>query len=134
MDREQAIEFLSRMYQEIIVDMKIEKIPDYFSKQYIQTTDGVSTDIAEFTSHVQALKGIVNSISISPFYDVLFDDDKQTATLRYTVTANKKGGKTGEIEVIAIFELDNDKIVRCNEQSCPLNQKEEFKDLASVNY
>lgn len=134
MNRKQAYDFLTEVYQEILVAMRIEKIPYYFSEKYIQTTDGVSSNITEFTNHISVLNDVVNSISISPFYDFLFDENKQTATLRYTVTVDKIDGNTGEIEVIAIFELSDNLILRCNEQSCPLNQDEELKDLAKINY
>lgn len=134
MNRKQAYDFLTEVYEEILVNMRIEKIPDYFSEKYIQTTDGVSSNITEFTNHITALNEVVNSISISPFYDFLFDESKQTTTLRYTVSVDKTDGNIGEIEVIAIFELDNYQILRCNEQSCPLNEDEELKHLAKVNY
>ncbi|MBM7599435.1 hypothetical protein JOC34_001803 [Virgibacillus halotolerans] len=134
MNRKQAYDFLTEVYQEILVAMRIEKIPYYFSKNYIQTTDGVSSNITEFTNHISALNEVVNSISISPFYDFLFDEKKQTVTLRYTVAVDKIDGNTGEIEVIAIFELSDNLILRCNEQSCPLNQDEELKQLAKINY
>lgn len=134
MNRKQAYNFLTEVYQDILVDMKIEKIPDYFNERYIQTTDGVSSNITEFTNHISALHEVVNSISISPIYDFLFDEKKQTATLRYTVSVDKTDGNTGEIEVIAIFELDDYQILRCHEQSCPLHQEEELKDLARISY
>lgn len=134
MNRKQAYDFLTEVYQEILVAMKVEKIPYYFSEKYIQTTDGVSSNITEFTNHISALNEVVNSISISPFYDFLFDENKQTATLRYTVTVDKTDGNTGEIEVIAIFELSENLIFRCNELSCPLNEDEELKHLAKINY
>ena len=134
MNRKQAYDFLTEVYEEILVNLRIEKVPDYFSEKYIQTTDGVSSNITEFTNHISALNEVVNSISISPFYDFLFDENKQTATLRYTVSVDKTDGNTGEIEVIAIFELDNYQILRCNEQSCPLNEDEGLKHLAKVNY
>ena len=104
MNKEQAFQFLSNVYQDIVVELKVEKIPDYFSEKYHQTTDGITTNITEFTNHILALKDVVKTISISPFYDFLFDYEYQTATLRYTVSVDKKDGHTGKIEVIAIFE------------------------------
>lgn len=134
MNRKQAYNFLTEVYQEILVAMRIEKIPYYFSEKYVQTTDGVSSNITEFTNHISVLNEVVNSMFISPFYDFLFDENKQTATLRYTVTVNKIDGNIGEIEVIAIFELSDNLILRCNEQSCPLNEDQELKHLAKINY
>src|SRR5699024_263943 len=133
MNKQYAFEFFDRIYQDIVVGMKVEKIPYYFSEKYIQTTDGVTTNINEVKDHIYALKNAVESLVVSPFHDFLFDDAKQTATLRYTVTAHKKNGEVGNIEVIAIFELDDDKVLRCNEQSCPLEHKDGFGDLAKIS-
>ncbi|KYD06605.1 hypothetical protein [Bacillus atrophaeus] len=133
MNKDQVRAFLTEVYQEIIVNLHVEKIPHYFSDQYIQVTDRKKTDINEFRDHIITLKEIVRSIELSPFYDFLFDQDKQTAVLRYTVTVTKKDGAVGEVEVIAIFELNDFKIVRCNELSCPLHHNDQFKDIARIN-
>src|SRR5699024_8496709 len=98
-NKEQAFKILSNLYQDILVDMKTEKISNYFSDKYNQTTDGVTTDIQEITNYIFILIDVVEKLSLSPFYDVLADEDKQTATLRYIVTVDKKDGNRGEIEV-----------------------------------
>lgn len=133
MKKTEAFQFLRSVYQDIVVNMDTAKIPDYFSERYIQVTDGVKTNREEFIHHIAALKDAVESISVSPFYDALFDDQLQTATLRYIVDITKKNGARGQVELIALMELDGRKIIRCNEISRPMQNPEEFQELASIN-
>ncbi|WP_121605153.1 nuclear transport factor 2 family protein [Virgibacillus sp. Bac332] len=133
MNKKQAYQFFTEVYQEIIVNLNINQIPEYFSEQYIQVTDGVRTNMIDFTNHIVTLKEHVASMSVSPFYDFLFDKAKQTVTLRYIVHVNKKNGETGDVEVIAIFELANNKIIRCNEMTCPLSNNKELENIGTIN-
>lgn len=133
MNKAEALAFLTEVYHEIVVGMNVEKIHHYFSDDYIQMTDGIQSDIHEFKHHIGALKDALASISISPFYDFLYDEPLQTATLRYLVGIQKKDGTKGQIELIAIFELDGRKVIRCNELSRPIDSDPAFKEIASLN-
>lgn len=133
MNKTEAKQFLTELYQNIVVDLNVEKLPYYFTEEYIQVTDGVKTNFSEFTQHIITLKKLVEKIVVSPFYDFLFDEELQTATLRYTVDVTKKTGEKGQVEMIAIFELKEGKIIRCHELSRPVNNDASFKDIASVN-
>ncbi|AUO05668.1 metallopeptidase [Paenibacillus jamilae] len=133
MNRAEAKAFLTCMYNDIVVGLKVEKIPDYFVPEYIQVTDGVTTNLEEFTQHITTLKSLIDNITISPFNDFLYDDELQSVTLRYIVDITKKNGMKGQVELIAIFEFKDDKIRRCNELSCPLTSDESFKEIASIN-
>ncbi|WP_255300851.1 hypothetical protein [Bacillus thuringiensis] len=55
MNKEQAYIFLKRMYQDIILDLKLDKISNYFSAEYIQVTDGTEVNIQGFNNHMQIL-------------------------------------------------------------------------------
>jgi len=134
MYKQEAIQFVTAMYKDIVVGLDIEKIPFYFKEEYYQVTDGVKTNRDEFTKHIATLKEIVDKLEISPFYDALFDEELQTLALRYTVDVAKKNGSRGQVELIAIFELDDHKIVRCNEISQPLNDATDFKEIASISH
>lgn len=133
MNKQEAIRFISQMYNDIIVNFDFVKIPDYFHNQYYQVTDGKKINLEEFKNHLTALKATVDKITVSPFYDTLYDEELQTLTLRYTVDVTKKSGTRGLIELIAIFEIKNGKIVRCNEISHALHHVNEFKELASIS-
>ncbi|EJR64173.1 transposase [Bacillus sp. AF62] len=115
LNKEQAYTFLKQVYQDVILDLKLDKISDYFSDQYIQVTVGTEVNIQGFHTHMEVLKSIVETRALSPFYDFLFDEEKQKATLRYEIHVKKKNGNIGVIEIIAIFELKNGGILRSNE-------------------
>jgi len=133
MNKHEAIRFISQMYNDIIVNFDFDKVADYFHNDYYQVTDGKKINIAEFKNHLTTLKATVDKITVSPFYDSLYDEELQTLTLRYTVDVTKKSGTRGLIELIAIFEIKNGKIVRCNEISNALHNVDEFKELASIS-
>ncbi|GIO99631.1 hypothetical protein J14TS5_47170 [Paenibacillus lautus] len=133
MNKQEAIRFISHMYNDIIVNFDFVKIPDYFHNDYVQVTDGNKINMEEFKNHLTTLKASVDQITVSPFYDTLYDEELQTLTLRYTVDVTKKSGTRGLIELIAIFEIKHGKIVRCNELSHALHHDNEFKELASIS-
>ncbi|OOC61579.1 metallopeptidase [Paenibacillus ihbetae] len=133
MNKHEAIRFISQMYTDIVVNFDFDKLPNYFHNDYYQVTDGKKINIEEFKKHLTTLKATVDKIIVSPFYDALYDEELQTLTLRYTVDVTKKSGTRGLIELIAIFEIQNRKIVRCNELSHALHNVKEFKELASIS-
>lgn len=133
LEKEEVQNFMKLVYDDIIVGLKIEKIPNYFSQDYIQVTDGIRSDFLGFKNHIQALKNTVTSLTYLPFYDFLFDRELQKVTLRYTVNVQKKNGSIGKIEVIAIFQLNENKILSCHELTHPLKDNKQFQDLGSVS-
>lgn len=53
MNKSKAQQFLSSMYQDILSEMNTEKIPDYFSENYVQVTDGSQIDLVQFKDHMR---------------------------------------------------------------------------------
>ncbi len=133
LNKSEALALLNRMYRDVVIGMDDTCIEQYFVPEYVQVTDGVRSDLAEFKHHIRMLRQEVQSIHISPFTHYVYDEPLQTATLRYTVDVEKKDGKRGQVELIAIFELQGEHILRCYELSCPLNQQAEFKEIASLS-
>src|SRR6187401_3599601 len=70
--------------------LKIEKIADYFSLSYEQTTAGEKIDYAGFVAHIKALKEHVESIQILPFEETIHEGNK--IVLRYLSKITKKNG------------------------------------------
>ncbi|YCA43880.1 nuclear transport factor 2 family protein [Bacillus sp. JZ8] len=132
MNKNEVYTFLSNMYKDVLLDLNVNKASQYFSPDYIQVTDGVQSNLNEFLNHLLTLKNIVKSLSQSPFYHFLYDEEEEAVTLRYDVNIEKRTGETGKVEVIAIFTLIDGKIVRCHELTCPLKNKEEFGDIGRV--
>ncbi len=133
LSKSEALTFLKGMYRDVVIGMEDTCIDRYFALEYVQVTDGVSSDLAEFKHHIRMLRQEVQSLRISPFTHYVYDEPLQMATLHYTVDVEKKDGKRGQVELIAIFELDGEKILRCYELSCPLDHQTEFKEIASLS-
>ncbi len=133
MNKNEVYTFLSNMYKDVLLDLNVNKVSQYFSPDYIQVTDGVQSNLNEFLNHLLTLKNIVKSLSQSSFYHFLYDEEEGAVTLRYDVNIEKRTGETGKVEVIAIFTLIDGKIVRCHELTCPLKNKEEFGDIGRIN-
>lgn len=129
----EAINYFREMYEHVLLNFSIDKIPLFFAEEYIQVTNGVPSNRDIFTKHIKTLKNIVKRISMSDFYDALFDEAKQVATLRYIVEVTKISGYKGRIEVIAIFHINDGKITRCNELTHPLDNEAHFSDIGTIN-
>ncbi|WP_251035588.1 hypothetical protein [Paenibacillus sp. ISL-20] len=67
MNKQEAIRFISHMYNDIIVNFDFVKIPDYFHNDYVQVTDGNKINMEEFKNHLTTLKVTVDQITVSPF-------------------------------------------------------------------
>ncbi|WP_322902816.1 nuclear transport factor 2 family protein [Paenibacillus campi] len=128
-----ALELLNGMYRDVVMGLDDTCIDRYFMPDYVQMTDGVRSDLAQFKHHIRMLRQQVQSVQISPFTHMLYDEPLQTATLRYTVDVEKKNGKRGQVELIAIFELQQGKVRRCYELSCALDYEVEFEGIASLS-
>lgn len=46
----EAIFFIKQMYQEVLIQLDIEKVETYFSSDYQQVTDGKVSSLDEFKS------------------------------------------------------------------------------------
>ncbi|MEW4368418.1 nuclear transport factor 2 family protein [Paenibacillus kandeliae] len=133
LSKSEALAFLNTMYRDVVIGMDDTCIDQYFAADYVQVTDGVRSNLDEFKHHVRMLRKEVQSIAISPFTHYAYDEAIQTATLRYIVDVEKKNGKRGQVELIAIFELQGEQVLRCHELSSSLDQADDFHDIASLS-
>ena len=102
---------MERMYYEVFENLKVDKIPDYFSPNYEQTTAGENMDYQALVAHIKALRDHVESIQILPFEETIHEGNKMV--LKYLSRITKKNGLTSKSAVIAIFEIQDDKFIRC---------------------
>jgi predicted SnoaL-like aldol condensation-catalyzing enzyme len=111
MNKAEYLTLMESMYSEVLENLKIEKIADYFSPSYEQTTAGEKIDYAGFVAHIKALKEHVESIQILPFEETIHEGNK--IVLRYLSKITKKNGLISKFAVMAIFEIQGDKLIRC---------------------
>ena len=111
LNKAEYLSLMESMYSEVLENLKIEKIADYFSPNYEQTTAGEKIDYAGFIAHIKALKEHVESIQILPFEETIHEGNK--IVLRYLSKITKKNGLISKFAVMAIFEIQGDKLIRC---------------------
>ncbi|MCA1181116.1 nuclear transport factor 2 family protein [Bacillus licheniformis] len=133
MNKSEAQQFLSNMYQDIVSEMNTEKIADYFSEDYVQVTDGSHIDLVQFKDHIRTLKNVARTITVSPFHEFLFDERLESAAVRYTVKVVKKNGDRGRIDIITIFKMNGFKIVQCHELSHASEGTKGIEELAKIS-
>ncbi|WP_154836940.1 nuclear transport factor 2 family protein [Staphylococcus sp. Marseille-Q1834] len=123
MNKESLKVTIEQLYEDILINLDTKKINSYFAPNYIQTTDHQTSNINEFTAHLEKLKEIVSTLSIDSFKTMLIDETQNIVFLRYDVVVEKKDGFIGKIEVYAEFTFnENGKVVSCNELTRPYHE------------
>lgn len=114
----------------VVTDMKAvnEDYAQYISKDYVQCVDGEILKYNGFIDHMKALKKSVKSLTIV-FHDVITEGNK--VVTRHTAYAVKKNNKEVEVQVIAIFEVKDGKIISCNELTHMRKGETADRDLGS---
>jgi predicted SnoaL-like aldol condensation-catalyzing enzyme len=111
LNKTEYLALIEKMYSEVFENLKVEKIPEFFSPNYEQTTAGEIMDYQALVAHIKALKDHVDSIQILPFEETIHEGNKMV--LKYLSRITKKNGLTSKSAVIAIFEIQDEKFIRC---------------------
>ncbi|CAM3111968.1 DUF3923 family protein [Leuconostoc rapi] len=106
---------IENIYEEVLNNLKVDKIEDYFDKTYLQTTDGLNATYDEFKQHMVTLRKVTKKIQVPHFLEEMFDVQTQKVFLHYIVNVTKMDNHVGHIEVFAIFSIKGKKIIRCEE-------------------
>ncbi|MDX2164957.1 MAG: nuclear transport factor 2 family protein [Gammaproteobacteria bacterium] len=101
----------------------------YFSKDYIQYVDGKKVDYAGFLDHVRALKSALHSMSFE--FKHIVKEGNKIATLHIARGIKKDTGKKIEVQVNAMFEIQNNQVISCNELTHLVHGEESDQDLGS---
>ncbi|MBB6111955.1 hypothetical protein SAMN05421821_11561 [Mucilaginibacter lappiensis] len=100
----------------------------YFSTDYVQQVDGKTLHFSEFTKHIKAVKEAIASISI--IFDTIAQDNDIIFT-NHRVMAITKEGRSGEVQVIAEFHIQDGQINYCNELTRQISGDPRDGDLGS---
>lgn len=100
----------------------------HHSKEYVQHVDGKVMNYEEYVTHKKAIKKTIKSLKVV-FHDMLFDGNK--VVTRHTAYAVKNDDKEIEVQVIAIFEIKDDKIITCDELTFMQKGERSDRDLGS---
>jgi hypothetical protein len=99
----------------------------YMSNQYIEHIDGQTFNYQQWLHHMLGLKNMMKSYRLS-FNEIVAEGD-QIAT-SYVVHATKKDGTKLDIRIIAIFKIQNGKMIYCDELTHLLNGPDSEKNLS----
>lgn len=67
---------IKSLYNDILIDLNLNKINNYFAPTYVQTTDHVSSNFDEFKAHLKKLREVVSSLKISHFKTMIIDENQ----------------------------------------------------------
>jgi ketosteroid isomerase-like protein len=98
------------------------------SKDYIQVADGNRLNYEQDLAHLEVLRKECKSIRIV-FHDIVVQGNK--VATRHTAHAIKKDGSQLEADVVAIFEVKDGKLFRCDELTRLVKGNKADADLGS---
>lgn len=109
-------------------DADVSDVERWFSPDYRQSVDGKTMDYAQFVQHLEALNAAASSFKIDVQETVC---EGNRVCTRHDVHVFKKDGSRALAQVLAIFEVTNGKIVRCDELTRLMDGDIEDRDLGS---
>ena len=123
--------FIEKVFSEVVESRTASEavISQYFSPHYIQHVDGTVMTYHDFVQHMITQKALLTSVRV--FIERCVVEGNRICTI-HIVHAVKNNGQKVAVKVIACFEIENGKIVLCDELTHLLNGDEEDVCLGSV--
>ncbi|ARU93337.1 nuclear transport factor 2 family protein [Tatumella citrea] len=100
----------------------------FFSPEYQQCVDGKILNYQQFVSHLQRLKHHSRQMKLQIIASA---ESSQNVFTRHQVIVTQANGQVSEFEVMAHFELRDDRIYRCHELTRQTAGPQESRDLGS---
>ena len=124
-------DFIEKTFQDVIENMEADEeiISKYFSSDYIQYVDGHVLDYSDFVKHMKKQKTLINSAKVT--IDRCIVEKNKICTV-HRVDINKKNDENISVKVIAYFEIENEKIILCDELTKLLQGSKEDHDIGST--
>lgn len=124
-------DFIEKTFQDVIENMQADEeiISQYFSSDYIQYVDGHMLDYPGFIQHMKKQKTLINSAKVT--IDHFVADANKICTV-HRVDIQKKNDEKISVKVIAYFEIENGKIILCDELTKLLQGGEEDHNIGST--
>jgi predicted SnoaL-like aldol condensation-catalyzing enzyme len=131
-DREEDFNksLVERAFKEVIASDAFDEnvIASYFSPRYVQKTDGRTLDFAGFVAHVRGLKRTLKNVKIT--FERMVAEGANVVSI-HRAEAEKIAGGSISVRVFALFIIDDEKIVLCDELTHLEQGGTEDHDLAS---
>jgi predicted SnoaL-like aldol condensation-catalyzing enzyme len=121
---------IERAFQEVFASDALEEaaIALYFSPGYAQKSDGRILDFAGFVAHVRELKRTLKNVKIT--FERMVAEGASVVGIHRAEAEKISGGKIA-IRVFALFVIEENRIVLCDELTRLEQGSAEDRDLAS---
>ena len=106
----------------------LSEVERWISPDYRQNVDGKTMGFSEYVEHFKALQSAASSFKIDVLETVC---DGNRVCTRHRVHLSKRDGSSALVGVIAVFEVENDQILRVDELTQLIEGSHEDKDLGS---
>lgn len=106
-----------------------EVVSQFFDKDYKQIVDGKELDYQGFIQHIKVLFSRLKSCRIE-FEHIVAEGDK-VCTIHYPIAVNKNGSAI-KVQVNALFQIRDNKIILCHELTHLLEGEEKDRNLGSA--
>ncbi len=123
--------FFEKVFKEVIENLDADEhtISQYFSPYYTQYVDGHKLNYEDFVQHMMVQKSLLTSAKVTIEHCVI--EGNAICTV-HKVDAIKKNGNKIAVKVIAYYEIEDDKIILCNELTYLLKGEEEDLNIGSI--
>lgn len=124
-------DFIRKVFTDVIESARADEevISTYFSPSYIQYVDGHALTYADFIQHMTVQKRSIKSAKV--IVDHCIVEGNKICTV-HRVDLIKKDGTNVLAKVVAYFELENGKIVLCDELTHILKGGKEDQNMGSI--
>jgi predicted SnoaL-like aldol condensation-catalyzing enzyme len=121
---------VERAFQDVFASDAFDEgaIARYFSPQYVQKTDGRTLDYAGFVAHVRELKRTLKNVKIT--FEHTISEGENVVSIHRAEAEKIAGGRVA-IRVFALFAIEGNRIVLCDELTRLEQGATEDRDLAS---
>jgi predicted SnoaL-like aldol condensation-catalyzing enzyme len=121
---------VERAFQDVFASDAFDEgaIARYFSPRYVQKTDGRTLDYAGFVAHVRELKRTVKNVKIT--FERMVAEGASVVSIHRAEAEKIAGGRVA-IRVFALFVIEENRIVLCDELTHLELGAAEDRDLSS---
>lgn len=122
--------FIKEVFTNTIENMhtKEETYASYFSEDYVQYVDGKILKYNDFIAHMKAQKNVMKSIKVTFKYIVV---EGATVATVHLIDGIKKDGGVIQVQVNALFQIKDKKMISCDELTYLIKGEKSDKDLGS---
>ncbi len=130
MDTKELIKAVFKLvFEEKVTDE--ETLSQYFSPSYVQTVNNETLDFEAFVKHIAHLQAKISACTIT-FKRLVAEDN--VVFSNHMVDSTLQNGDHVRHHVIAEFEIQDGKIVKCDELTCLLEGHATYRDLGSAQH